>query len=132
MSKEILTINVNITDTIEVKGCTGIGRMILFDGDADSELFNGKILPGGVDTQKEVSGRNPSLSARYILEGVDYTGQQCRIFIENNGEFEKGRENRTYPKIFTDSKALSSLETTDLYGTIEGIPSGVRIHIFEA
>ena len=130
MGKEELTINVRITQVNEVKGHTGTGRMILFDGDADCENFKGKIMNGGVDTQKEEPDRHPQLSARYILEGTDKAGKACRIFIENNGEFLEGSDNKTTPEIFTDSEELAYLETADLYGTIEGIEGGVRIHIF--
>lgn len=130
MNEEILTINVILTGTYEVKGTNGIARMILFEGDCDCSLFKGKILPGGVDTQKELQDKNPLLSARYILEGTDFEGQSCRIFIENNGEFVKGADNCTHPIIITDSKSLSYLEEAELFGTIEGTESGVRIHIF--
>ena len=87
MGNEVLTINVRITAINEVKGNAGTARMILFDGDAASEYFTGTILPGGVDTQKDKPGEGTLLSARYILEGTDYKGESCRIFIENNGVY---------------------------------------------
>ncbi|WP_026496528.1 DUF3237 family protein [Butyrivibrio sp. WCD3002] len=128
---EVLTINVRITGVNEVKGHTGTARMILFDGTVDCDNFKGKILPGGVDTQKELGDEPTLLSARYILEGTDKEGNPSHIFIENNGQFREGGENTTTPKVITDSQALAFLETADLYGTIEGIEGGVRIHIFE-
>ena len=127
---EVLTINVRITGVNEVKGHTGTARMILFDGTVDCDNFKGKILPGGVDTQKESEGKPTLLSARYILEGVDKDGNEAHIFIENNGEFKEDGDNTTVPRVFTDSPSLAFLETSDLYGTIEGIEGGVRIHIF--
>ena len=130
MKKEELTINVRITGVNEVKGYAGTARMILFDGDVSCDNFNGKILPGGVDTQKEIPGEPFKLSARYVLEGTDRDGKACHIFIENNGELSEDGSLHTIPKVFTDSEALSYLENKDLSGTIEDIEGGVRIHIF--
>ncbi|WP_035787341.1 hypothetical protein [Butyrivibrio sp. XPD2002] len=129
MAKEELTINVRTTGVQEVKGHTGTGRMILFDGDADCENFKGKILPGGVDTQKELDGKF-TLSARYILEGKDFEGKDCKIFVENNGEPGEDGQLKTVPRVLTDSEALSYLENKALFGSIEEIPGGVRIHVF--
>ena len=130
--KEVLTINVEITGVCEVKGNTGEALMIHFGGSANCELFQGMILPGGVDTQKEWYGTPRTLSARYILEGTDVTGNFCHIFIENNGvsEGDQGFAS-TVPKILTDSKALAFLETAKLTGTITPAPQGVTIHIFQ-
>jgi hypothetical protein len=130
--KEILTIDVVIDVFEEVKGKTGEAAMILFTGSADCDAFKGKILPGGVDTQKEWNGENRNLSARYILEGVDCQGQACRIFIENSGVMDpvKGLE-YTVPKILTDSEALAYLEKEELVGTITPTDRGVTIHIFQ-
>lgn len=129
--KEILTIQVRITETFEVKGKTGEAMMICFDGSCDCENFKGKILPGGVDTQKEWYPQARTLSARYILEGTDREGKACRIFIENNGTAnETGMVGQTTPRIFTDSECLSWMETAELTGTITSWEQGVMIHIF--
>lgn len=130
--KEVLTIDVEITGASEVKGKTGEAVMIHFSGSADCELFKGRILPGGVDTQKEWYGNPRSLSARYMLEGTDKAGNPCHIFVENNGmtEVEKGIMG-TIPKILTDSEELAFLETANLIGTITPASNGVTIHIFQ-
>lgn len=128
--KEVLTFDVEITGSQAVKGKNGEAVMILFNGNAECENFHGKILPGGVDTQVEWPGQNRTLSARYILEGVDKAGQNCRIFVENNGIVEKEGELNTMPRILTDSEALSYLEQEELFGTITPTEKGVTIHIF--
>ena len=131
--KEILTINVNLTDIFEVKGKSAEAVMINFGGDAKSEFFEGVILPGGVDTQKEFYPERRTLSARYILEGKDMEGEKCRIFIENNGTADENKfVHETTPRIITDSKALSWMETATLKGTLEPKEGGVIIHIFKA
>lgn len=128
--KEVLTFDINCTGAIEVKGTTAEAVMIDFNGSADCENFKGIVLPGGIDTQKEWYGTPRSLSARYILEGVDCAGQNCRIFVENNGEAGANGIETTAPRIITDSKALSYLETSELIGTLEPSEQGVIIHIF--
>lgn len=128
--REVLTFDVEITGSEAVKGKNGEAAMILFGGSADCENFHGKILPGGVDTQVEWPGQSRTLSARYILEGVDKEGQSCRIFVENNGIVKEEGEISTTPRILTDSEALSYLEQEELFGTITPTKKGVTIHIF--
>lgn len=115
-----LTIYVKVTEAVEVKGTIGEAVMLFFNGTVDCDNFKGVILPGGIDTQKQINGLGRDLSARYILEGVDKAGKKCKIFIENNGIVESdGRVEKTTPRIFTDSAYLSFLETSKLEGTIE-------------
>ena len=131
MSKEVLSVDVVLDEVIEVNGSRGQAAMILFHGESDCENFKGRVLPGGVDTQKEPVGEKRLLSARYVLEGTDKAGKRCRIFIENNGVIEEpGADIKTTPVIYTDSKALKWLETAKLYGVVEGNPGGVRISFF--
>lgn len=128
---EILTIDVLLKEFNEVKGHKGEALMILFDGYCHSEIFDGVILNGGVDTQRQDAGSNlRTLSARYILQGKDFEGKECRIFIENNGTSDGGRF-ATTPKILTDSDALKELEDTDLVGSISSTDEEghIQIHI---
>lgn len=130
INEEVLTINIEVTGAEEVKGNKGETCMISFKGTCDCKNFKGDVLPTGIDTQREYYGEYRTLSARYIMVGTDCDGQPCRIFIENNGEMVGGEIGKTTPRILTDSKALAYLEESELYGTIEGIEKGVRIHIF--
>ena len=52
--KEVLTFSIDIIDICEVKGASAVAAMILFTGTADCKNFQGRILPGGVDTQKRM------------------------------------------------------------------------------
>ena len=135
--EEVLTVNVKIESAVDVKNDNGDSAvMILFTGNATGKYFEGKILPGGVDTQIiGKSGSRHTLSARYMLEGKDHTGENCRIFIENNGNFGNAPEGilfRTYPKIITDSKALDFLNHNLLVGEGYSAEDGVIIKIFRA
>lgn len=129
--EEVFNIDVIIDKVYEVKGTDGSAWMITFHGESNCDNFKGKILPGGVDTQKLFPTGERTLSARYILEGKDYTGTDCHIFIENNGTFQKDGSMITKPLIFTDSEALSWMSSADLTGTITGTDDGVRIAFFK-
>lgn len=129
--QEILTIQVTIKECLEVKGKGAEAAMLAFDGECDCDNFKGKILSYGVDTQKQWYPDVRTLSARYMLEGIDKDGEHCRIFIENNGfANENGIVEETTPRIITDSKCLSWMETVQLTGTITPKDNGVVIHIF--
>ena len=131
---EILRILITILGSAMVQGPEQGVNMISFNGDADSPYFVGKTLPGGVDTQNYFKsageGQMPSgsLSARYILEGTDYTGEKCKIYIENNGKF---GEPFTHPRITTDSKALASLNKDNLLGKLDNENGKLIIRIYE-
>jgi hypothetical protein len=133
--EEVLTVHVKIEKVIEMQSDNVDSvLMILFKGSADGKYFKGDVLPGGIDTQIIGKfGGNHTLSARYMLEGNDYTGESCKIFIENNGNLnEKSKDVpfRTYPKIITDSKALEFLNYDLLMGEGVGTESGVDIKIY--
>ena len=131
MGKAVLTIEVDIDETIEVKGSNGEACMIRFHGKSDCENFKGEIMPGGVDTQKQIGGNARTLSARYVLEGRDYTGTFCKIFVENNATVVEGEKLKTKPIILTDSNALKWMENADLYGTVTERTGGVLISIYQ-
>lgn len=92
--------------------------MILFHGECKGDYLTGKILPGGVDTQRSLEDGSRSLSARYMICGIDYKGQECHLFIENNG-IDSGKGLVTKPEIRTDSDALKFLENENLEGSIQ-------------
>ena len=116
---EVLRIKVYLTDQIAVDGCGDKAVLLPFTGECDGPLFKGKILPGGVDTQRIDAQGRCALSARYVLEGMDDQGQPCRIFIQNEGVSAPGQELLTHPIIRTDSESLRWLETAALIGRIE-------------
>ncbi len=102
-------VDIDPAERLQLETPSGTIVMIPFTGTVAGEIFNGRILGGGVDTQLiDVNGIK-HMSARYMLEGEDYTGEKCRIFIENNGFFPKDAPKpfKTIPKFYTDSKALA-------------------------
>lgn len=125
--KTILILDINCKEIYEVKAEDKTIIQILFDGNASGDYFTGKVLPGGVDTQKgNPKDGTGKLSARYILEGIDDAGEKCRIFIENEAEF---GSSETFPTIVTDSKSLEWLNTAKLEGELINDEAGLRIII---
>ncbi|MBD5467595.1 MAG: hypothetical protein HDR21_05515 [Lachnospiraceae bacterium] len=126
MSKKlILTINVRTYAAEVLESHSTKVVMIPFDGEAISEYFAGKTVCQGFDTQITKDGIF-SLSARYMLEGTDRNGKRCRLFIENNGT----SMDNCKPTIYTDSSALSFLESAKLSSVAECAEDGVIIRIY--
>ena len=126
---EILRIKVYLTGNIATKGGADTAVMLPFTGECDGSLFKGKILPGGVDTQRIYPDGSGTLSARYTLEGVDDQGNACRLFIDNAAGMGKEGIGVTRPTIRTDSESLRWLETADLTGALEHFPDHIEIVI---
>lgn len=126
---EILRIKVYLTGNIVTKGHADTAVMLPFTGECDAPLFRGKILPGGVDTQRIFPDGSGTLSARYTLEGVDDQGKPCHLFIENSAVRDGDVEMVTYPTIRTNSESLRWLETADLRGVIEHCEDHIEIVI---
>ena len=61
-----------------------------------------------------------------MLSGRDMTGDECKIFVEN----ESRADGKIHPVIVTDSEALAFLETAELYSEIEPADGGVTVKIF--
>ena len=116
--KDIMRLYINLTEINEVVSDSVTAKMLLFDGTCESDIFNGTILHGGVDTQMVYPDGSGTLSARYIVEGTDSKGNQCRLFIENNAKLGSDQI-VTDPQIITDSKELKWLENANLVGRIE-------------
>ena len=122
----LLTINVSCKESIEIKGHRQTVVMIPFDGTAEGGRFSGKVIGLGYDTQKITPDGKCMLSARYVLEGKDASGNACRVFIEN----ESREDGKILPQITTDSPALGFLESETMYSEISPVQHGVIIRIF--
>ena len=101
--------------------------MIHFGGSANCDRFKGNIVADSVDTRLKFSGQVETLSARYILEGVDDDGNECRIYVENNGVDDKGMV--TQPVIITDNPKFAWIESAPLHGTTSW-GSTLQIHMW--
>ena len=111
--KLILTVHV----VLDKEGVVGFEnsaarvKMLPFAGTVEGDIFNGIVAPCGVDTQvtNRVGVRN--MSAKYMLIGKDREGQDCHIFVDNEGYFTPGQPPKPYfetvPTFITDSKCLA-------------------------
>lgn len=124
--RKLFDIYIDITDTVCVKGKLHNVCMLFFTGEARGRYFNGKVIGTGLDTQYSSKDDHMVLSARYMLEGQDIDGKECRCFIENNGSFNDG----FIPEIVTDSLALSKFEGAQLKAEIGTKENGVIVSIF--
>ncbi|MCT2536114.1 DUF3237 domain-containing protein [Aquibacillus koreensis] len=133
--EEVLTVHVRLNKTMELDNKIGDSVvMITFSGNVTGEYFEGEVLDGGVDTQViSKSGNVHTLSARYMIEGTDFTGSPCKMFIENNGTATSNKEGilfRTYPKIITNSEALAFLHDDILVAEAIHRETTIDIKIF--
>ena len=120
----IFSINVSLEQSASFKGQASSVTMIPFSAKTEGKYFTGKTIFNGCDTQ--ISDKNGfSLSARYMLVGQDYTGQDCSVFIENKGS---SLEN-CIPRIITNSQALAFLESAELYSVVEPQPDGMCVTV---
>lgn len=110
-------------------------KIIPFTGTVEGELFQGVIMPGAADVQVTNPAGVRHMCAQYMLEGKDYTGTACHIFVENHGYFE--REHRpkpfeAWPTFRTDSPVLRPY-LQGMHFRAEGYSneSGVDIKIFD-
>jgi len=130
----VISVEIDAAQVSQLKSSAGEVTMIPFSGIVTGELFHGKILPGGVDTQTVDRNGVRHMSARYMLEGIDKAGEPCRIYIENNGWFPSDMVMpfKTIPTFYTDSKALAEYLHSNKFRT-EGHSrkGGVTIKVFE-
>lgn len=132
----IMTIHIKILEHISLESNNGDSVvMIPFTGHATGDLFQGDILNGGVDTQIISQDKTRhTLSARYMIKGHDYLGQECMLYIENNGNIYEPSEKfifRTYPKVTTNSQTLKFLEQQILVAEGKMAENGVTIYIYK-
>ncbi len=103
--------------------------MINFTGTCNTEHFQGKVLDGGVDTQRHFSPENTLLSARYMMEGVDGAGKPCKVFVQNEGNNPtQGRITR--PIYITDSEYLQQFQNDSIFGKMDFTEEGLYIRVY--
>lgn len=124
----VMTIHVVLTKNIySVKGKELDICMLPFTGIAEGPYFNGKVLGEGVDTQKIYHDGRVVFSARYMMEGTDFKGNPCRVFVENNGDALE----HLVPTVVTDSNDLQFLAEAELSSQVEPIENGVKVSIYK-
>lgn len=121
--------------SVELEGEIGRVKMIPFKGRVTGPIFTGVVEPCGVDTQITNQNEVRHMSARYMLTGKDKAGEDCHIYIENNGWFTDGarpKPFKTVPTFITDSKVLAPfLHRNQFIGEGMRDESGLWIRFYE-
>ena len=121
MNKPILEIKIDVKEGgTRINTKRGEVSIVPFGGTVKSELFNGIVEPWGIDRQVLDHSGLRHLSARYMLTGKDKEGNDCHIYIENNGHIENvpSLTFKSVPTFYTDSPVLADyLHYDRFYGT---------------
>lgn len=138
MDKLIMTFQILIDDTqiVSLEGPYGAVTMIPFTGKTESALFTGTILPGAADVQVENVAGIRNMCAKYMFKGKDSQGEDCCLFVENNGYFtpEDGAGSflRACPRFITDSRVLGEyLCQARFRSEVHPAKGGVEIRIYD-
>lgn len=131
----IFHITITGSDVSHMEAGSGSAVIIPFTGYVESDLFTGRVLPGAADVQTVNAAGVRHMCAKYMFEGMDYTGSPCKLFVENNGYFERGSTQVPFeatPTFLTDSEALAPyFHTARFRAEGHGTPEGVDIRIFD-
>ena len=132
-AKLILDIRIEANGpAVHMAGENGEVLMIPFKGSVESGIFKGIVEPCGVDTQVVNAAHVRHMSARYMLTGKDADGNDCHIYVENNGWFDDDHKSmpfRTVPTFYTDSPKLAGyLHRNQFVG--EGVDEADGLHIY--
>ena len=128
----ILNVDVKLTTSEKTKLSKGKKVKAFFEGKADSPYFKGSVCPGAYDEQIYL-GRTPdSCHATYTVEGVDYTGEACKVKITNDmpAGGKKDWFRGWVPTVSSDSPRLSFLGKQQCETYAEMRRSGPFIHIY--
>lgn len=137
MSKMIMDFRVTVRrEECSRLNCeTGRVAIIPFDATVESDLFTGKTLPGAADVQVTNAAGIRHMCAKYMFEGVDYTGVPCKLFVCNEGFFEPESRPKPFhacPRFMTDSQALTDyLHRAIFRAEGESGDDGLHIRIYE-
>ena len=121
----------------ELKATNGEVAILPFGGKVESELFTGTILPGAADVQIQNASGIRHMCARYMFQGKDHTGAECKLFVDNNGYFEPKKGGvampfYTCPTFMTDSAALAPyLEAAHFRAEGHMKEDGLHIMVFD-
>lgn len=126
LAKLVTEIDVICKEAAFVKGQLRDICMVPFEGNAHGGMFSGKVIGTGVDTQSFSKNGCCELSARYMLEGQDSSGNPCRVFVQN----ESLPDGSLCPEIVTDSPLLAELESAQLFSVVIPAENSVTVRIY--
>ena len=138
MDKLIMTFHIFIDDSqvSNMEGPYGAVSIIPFTGKVESELFTGEILPGAADVQVQNVAGSRNMCAKYMFKGKDKAGDECYLFVENNGYFTIANKQDKYlnacPRFITNSLVLGEYLCQNRFRSeVQGRDWGVEIRIYD-
>lgn len=138
MSEPIMVFKVyaNAEEVSNMECPYGAVTMIPFTATVESELFTGKTLPGACDVQVENPAMSRNMCAKYMFKGIDREGNECHLFVENNGYLAPVMRNDPYfnafPYFLTDSPVLGEyLCQRRFRSEVAGAEWGVEIRVYD-
>ncbi|OUM66883.1 hypothetical protein PIROE2DRAFT_5742 [Piromyces sp. E2] len=127
--KKLFTFDIGIGSQVDVIGPdNALAVMIEFTCTSPAENFKATGLDTFVDTRMQFKGQIQTLSARYILQGKDDEGRDCKVYIENNG-VDDFTNMITEPFIVTDNPKWAWIESAPLHGSTSWSPN-LQIHLW--
>lgn len=120
-----------LTTDVELLGCylkrQGLNNILTlpFAGTAESQYFQGRIMPGAEGVQFRKLWKTIRFRAKYTLEGTDSSGKNCKIHIHNVYE-----ENRWKPTVITDSEMLGFLNGAECTSILHHRKKGPVVRIY--
>ena len=114
----------------------GAVTFIPFTATVESDLFTGTTVPGAVDVQVENPAMSRNMCAKYMFKGQDKEGNDCYLFVENNGYLAPVMRNdpffHAYPYFLTDSPVLGEyLCQRRFRSEVQGREWGVEIRVYD-
>ena len=109
---------------------------IPFHATVESDLFTGETVPGACDVQVENPAGSRNMCAKYMFKGKDREGNECFLFVENNGYLaEVMRDDpffNAYPCFMTDSPVLGEYFSQQRFRSeVQGREWGIEIRIYD-
>ena len=109
---------------------------IPFTATVESDLFTGKTVPGACDVQVENPAGSRNMCAKYMFKGTDSEGNDCHLFVENNGYLAEVMRNdpffHAYPRFITDSPVLGAyLSQQRFRSEVQSRDWGIEIRIYD-
>ena len=122
---ELFSVEIDEKAVETVNGSTVTVDMQYFTGNITGDYFNGSVLNESSNVTKTYKNGDVTNCAKYILSGTDDKGEECRIFIQDEGLKEEGTF-YTSPIIITNSSSLRWMETADIQGQVKTDENGKK------
>lgn len=132
----IFKVSIDPKDCSDMMCAYGGATFIPFTATVESELFTGKTLPGACDVQVENPAGSRNMCAKYMFKGRDRAGNECHLFVENNGYLAEVMRNdpylHAYPRFLTDSPVLGEYFSQQRFRSeVQSCDTGVEIRIYD-